>query len=141
MRARETGHGGFLEVMEPRMQNRGTGVTAAKSRIATMSQHSLVPLLAQGVPRKMSLVASFEVASFKSLECPRQRSENVMAASCTQWFKKKSSLILKNGGPKIVFEEWRQRTTRRSLHESDQTSESRIFDLMDMVKGIIGGNR
>ena len=102
MRARETGHDGFLEVMEPRMQNRGTGVTAAKSRIATMPQHSLVPLLeleliqthmtqklvpllAQGVPRKMSLVASFEVASFKPLECPRQRSENLMAAPCTQW--------------------------------------------------------
>ena len=85
MRARETGHDGFLEVMEPRMQNRGTSVTAAKSRIATTPQHSLVPLLPQGVPRKMSLVASFEVASFKSLECPRQRSENVMAASCTQW--------------------------------------------------------
>ena len=55
MRARETGHDGFLEVMEPRMQNRGTGVTAAKSKIATMSQYSLVPLLAQGFPRKMSL--------------------------------------------------------------------------------------
>ena len=44
MRARETGHGGFLKVMEPRMKNKGTGVTAAKSRIATMSQNSLVPL-------------------------------------------------------------------------------------------------
>ena len=85
MRARDTGHDGFLEVMEPRMQNRGTGVTAAKGRVAAMAQHSLVPLLAQRVPRKMSLVASFEVASFKSLECPRQRSENVMAASFTQW--------------------------------------------------------
>ena len=51
------------------------------------------------------------------------------------------SLILKNGGPKIVFEEWRQRTTRRLLQESDPTNESRIFDLMDMVKGIIGRNR
>ena len=33
-----TGHGGFLEVMEPRMRKRGTGVTAAKSRISHMSQ-------------------------------------------------------------------------------------------------------
>ena len=41
MRVRETGHDGFLEVMEPRIQNRGTGVTVAKSRIATTSQHSL----------------------------------------------------------------------------------------------------
>ena len=82
MRARETGHDGFLEVMEPRMQNRGTGVTAAKSRIATMSQYSLVPLLAQVVPRKMSLVASFKVCVSIILEFFRQRSENVMAASC-----------------------------------------------------------
>ena len=33
------------------------------------------------------------------------------------------------------------RTTRRLLQESDQTNESRIFDLMDMAKGIIGRNR